>query len=119
VLSCCALAVTGGYVAFFHNARILTFNVVVAVGLAIVTTLRMAREVNVATAAAAFWLIWFLNLSVPLAIRAITRAMGTYAQRSDEDPLTGLLNRRAFIDAVLDRLSSSQPVHTHVAVLMV
>jgi len=45
--------------------------------------------------------------------------MGTYVQRSEEDDLTGLLNRRAFTDAVSNRLANPPPAHSHLAVVMV
>src|SRR5262249_22317384 len=45
-----------------------------------------------------------LNVAVPLAIRGTSKAMSQYAMRSHEDPLTGLLNRRGFIDAVSRRI---------------
>jgi diguanylate cyclase (GGDEF)-like protein len=118
-LACTAMAVTGGYIAFFHSPRLLLFNGAIAVAVAIAAVLRLAREFNVATAASAFWVINFINLSIPLAIWGISRAMGTYVQRSEEDPLTGLLNRRAFTDAVTHRLVHSPPAHAYLAVVMI
>ncbi|PRC46028.1 hypothetical protein C6A85_92175, partial [Mycobacterium sp. ITM-2017-0098] len=81
VLACSATAVTGGYIAFFHNTKLLVFNFAVAVATATSATWRLGSETNIATAVAAFWLIWFVNLTVPLAIRSMARAMGTYAAR--------------------------------------
>jgi hypothetical protein len=45
-----------------------------------------------------------LTLAFPLAIRAMSRAMADYAMRAEQDPLTGLLNRRGFVDTVSSRL---------------
>jgi diguanylate cyclase len=118
-LACTPTAVTGGYSAIFHRPKILLFNGVVAVAIAITAVLRLAREANVAAAISAFWLINFLNLSVPLAVWGMSRAMGVYAQRSEEDALTGLLNRRAFTETVSNRLANPPRVHTHLAVVMV
>jgi diguanylate cyclase (GGDEF)-like protein len=118
-LACTAMAVTGGYIAFFHGPRLLLFNGAVAVAVATDAVLRLAHESNLATAASAFWLTTFLNLSVPLGIWGISRAMGTYVQRSEKDALTGLLNRRAFTDAVRNRLTDPPPGHAHLAVVMV
>jgi len=118
-LASTATAVTGGYIAFLHRPKILAFNGVVAVAIATTAVLRLAREADIATAVTALWLIWFLNLSVPLAIWGMSQAMGTYAQRSEEDALTGLLNRRAFTEAISNRLANSTPAHTHLAVVMV
>lgn len=118
-LACTAMAVTGGYIAFFHGPKLLLFNSLVALGATVTAVLRLAHEANIATAASALWINTFLNLSVPLGIWGMSRAMGTYVQRSEEDPLTGLLNRRAFTDAVGHRLANPPPAHTHLAVVMV
>jgi diguanylate cyclase (GGDEF)-like protein len=118
-LACTAMAVTGGYIAFFHSPRLLIFNGAVAVAVATIAAVRLAHEASVATAASAFWINAFLNLSVPLGIWGVSRAMEMYVQRSEKDALTGLLNRRAFTDAVIERLMNPPPGHAHLAVLMV
>jgi diguanylate cyclase (GGDEF)-like protein len=118
-LGCTAMAITGGYIAFFHSAKLFAFNLVIAVAIAIAATIRLAGQTDFTTAAAAFWLIWLLNVAVPLTLRGTARAMEEYAARSDEDPLTGLLNRRGFIDAINAQLASPQPTATHLTVLMV
>lgn len=119
VLACSATAVTGGYIAFFHNTRLLLFNFVVCIAITVSATWRLAVDTNIATAVGAFWLIWFLNLTVPLAIRGMARAMGAYAKRSHADPLTGLLNRRGFADAVSRQLVSAREAAGHLGLLMV
>jgi diguanylate cyclase (GGDEF)-like protein len=118
-LGCAATAVTGGYIAFFHNNRLLMFNFTIAMAVAVFAVVRLISQSNFATAAAAFWLIWLLNVSVSLGIRGTTHAMSQFALRSDSDPLTGLLNRRGFDEAVEGVLSSAHPSDTHLAVLMV
>ncbi|MCT7659595.1 GGDEF domain-containing protein [Mycobacterium deserti] len=118
-LGCTALAVTGGYIAFFHTNKLLLFNFAIAVAAAVAAGVRLAEQTNIATALAAFWLIWLLNSAVPLGIRGTTLAMSQYAVRSDEDPLTGLLNRRGFDEAVGGVLAGARPGDTHLAVLMV
>lgn len=118
-LGCTAMAITGGYIGLFHSARLLILNFTLAMAIAIVATTRLANETDIMTATEAFSLIWLLNVAVPLAIRGTSRAMGEYAIRSDEDPLTGLLNRRGFIDAIHARLADPSPAATHLTVLMV
>ena len=117
-LICSALAVTGGYIALFHSPRMLLLNSLVVVATATVAVLRLADQTDFATAAAAFWLIWYPNFSVPLIIWGVSQAMGTYVERAEQDPLTGLLNRRAFTEAVPVRLVDHDAAHTHLAVLM-
>ncbi len=118
-LACTAMAVPGGYIAFFHGPKLMLFNSLVAAAVVTTAVLRLAHEANMATAASALWINVFLNVSVPLGIWGMVRAMGMYAQRSEEDGLTGLLNRRAFTDAVRHRLENPPPAHTHLAVVMV
>ena len=117
-LSCSALAVTGGYIALFHSPRLLILHGLVVGATATYAVLRLAGEADFAGAAAAFWLIVFPNFSVPLITWGMSQAMGTYVQRAEQDPLTGLLNRRAFTDAVTLRLANPAAVHTHLAVML-
>lgn len=118
VLTCTAAAITGGYIGFFHNTRALLFNIVVGLAVSALAACRLGRETDIATAFAAFWIMWLINTSVPLAIRGTARAMSQYATRSDEDPLTGLLNRRAFLEVVERRLVTGM-VSDHLVVIMV
>lgn len=118
-LGCAAMAVTGGYIAVFHSGRVLMLNTALAVAITATTVLRLASATNGATAAAALGLIVLLNASAPLTIRALSRALVLYARRSDEDPLTGLLNRRGFVDAVSRRIDTPESAHTHLTVLMI
>jgi hypothetical protein len=108
-LACTAGAVTGSYLAVFHSPRALPFNIplfniAAALATAVVAAYRLAEQTHPATAVTAFWLMWLLNIAVPLAIRGASKAMSQYAMRSHQDPLTGPLNRRGFIDAVSRRI---------------
>jgi diguanylate cyclase (GGDEF)-like protein len=47
------------------------------------------------------------------------RALRVYAIRSDTDPLTGLLNRRAFVETVTRRLAGRGSGRTYATVVMV
>jgi diguanylate cyclase (GGDEF)-like protein len=118
-LACTALAIPGCYIAVFHSPKLLVFNGLVAVVVTTMAVLRLAQEVSLAAAASAFWLNTFLNFWLPLGIWGMSRAMGTYAVRSEEDALTGLLNRRAFTEAVSNRLANPPPTHSHLVVVMV
>jgi diguanylate cyclase len=116
---CVAAATTGGYIAFLHSNKMLAFNFAVVLAIDSLTTLRLARETNFADAVGSFWLVLFVNLSVPIAIRGASRAIWLYATRSSEDPLTGLLNRRAFTEKLLSRLGERAATDTHLHVLLV
>jgi diguanylate cyclase (GGDEF)-like protein len=90
-----------------------------ALAVSIATAVHLAREIDIGTGIAAFWVISMLNLSFPLAMRGMSRAMGTYAVRADEDSLTGLFNRRGFIAALTRRLADPPADDTHLIVAMV
>jgi diguanylate cyclase (GGDEF)-like protein len=107
-LACTALAITGGYIAFFHNTKWLLANMTLALGVAVAAAYRLAKTTDVPTAAGAFWVIWLLNLAVPLAIRGMSGAIADYSQRSGQDALTGLLNKRFFVDAVTNQLTAER-----------
>lgn len=117
-LACAALVVTGGYVALFHGPRLVMLNGLVVAAAATIAVLRLADQADLATAAAAFWLICYLNFSVPLVMWGMLQATATYVQRAEQDPLTGLLNRRAFGESVADRLAHHAATHTYLAVMM-
>ena len=116
---CMATAVTGGYIAFLHSNRLLVLNFALALGINTLTTLRLTDQVDLATAIGSFWLTLFINVSVPIAIHGASRAIWVYAARSTTDPLTGLLNRRAFTDTLLARLHNEPGNHTHLIVLLI
>ena len=118
-LACTLTAVTGAYSAIFHRRQIVLFHGMGAVAITIAAVVRVAREVSVAAAVSAFLVINFVNVSVLLGAWGMWRAMGGYVRRSEEDPLTGLLNRRAFTEMVSNRLANPPRGHTHLTVVMV
>lgn len=118
-VGCCAMATNSGYVALFHSNRFLAFSATMAAVVTVATAVHLAREVDVGTGLAAFWVISMLNVSFPVAMRGMSRAMGTYAERADEDPLTGLFNRRAFIAALTRRLGDPDADDIHLTMTMV
>jgi diguanylate cyclase (GGDEF)-like protein len=113
------MATNSGYVALFHNNKFLAFSVTLAGIVTVATAVHLAREVDVGTGLAAFWVIAMLNVSFPVAMRGMSRAIGTYAERADEDSLTGLFNRRAFVAALTRRLGNPRADDTHLTMTMV
>jgi diguanylate cyclase (GGDEF)-like protein len=101
-----AFAVLSGYIAFFHTARYLAFNFGVAsVSVCILVGRLTLNTADVALAGCALALILILNVSVPLAIQILVHALGTDVSMADRDPLTGLLNRRAFRRATVNLIT--------------
>ena len=99
-LSCTAFAITGAYLAFFHSVKLMTANVVLALATGAALTVRIADAVGWSVALSAFWTLWLLNTAVPIAVRCMAWALTHYVERANTDPLTGLLNRRGFLDEV-------------------
>jgi diguanylate cyclase (GGDEF)-like protein len=118
-VGCCAMATNSGYVALFHSNKFLVFSAALAAVVSVATGVHLARESDIGTGLAAFWVVAMLNLSFPLAMRGMSRAMGTYAERADEDSLTGLFNRRGFIAALTRRLGDPRPGDTHLTMVMI
>lgn len=104
--SCAALAVSGGYLAFFHSTRLMTANMLVALSIAAIHAVDLAAQGQVILAVSLYFLVLELNAGVPLAIQIVVRALGFDLIQSDRDPLTGLLNRRSttreIVAAILD-----------------
>ena len=116
-LACLPMAVTGGYTAVFHSPRMLLSHSAVAVAITIAAVVRLARQDDI-PALAAFWLINFVTLSVSLGFWGMSRGIRTYAHRSDQDALTGLLNRRALTNVLGERVAHPPPTHSRLGVLM-
>ncbi|CAN5802719.1 GGDEF domain-containing protein [soil metagenome] len=108
VVAATAFAVTGGYIACFHTAPYLTYNFAVAGYVAALQAIRYAHDGDVALALSAVFLVLVLNAAVPLGLQDVVHALGGDVLRADRDPLTGLLNRRAFFDRI-DSLMLSRP----------
>lgn len=119
MMACMALAVTGGYLAFFHTAPYMFTNFMVAVVVGGVAAARVAASGEVVLAISAYFLVAELNLAVPLAIQIVVRALGIDLLESDRDPLTGLLNRRAFQHAVVGLLIARRDGDSFLALAMI
>ncbi len=106
LMACAALAVSGGYLAFFHSAQLVAVNLFVALSVASMHVMHLVADGEAVLALTMFFLVLELNAGVPLAIQIMVHALGLDLIQSDRDPLTGLLNRRSFertvVAAVLD-----------------
>ena len=119
LMACAALAVSGGYFAFFHSARLVTANLVVAIVVATTHVWAMATHGELVLALTMVFLVVELNAGVPLAIQIMVHALGIDLIKSDRDPLTGLLNRRSFQRAVVATVLDGQRAGSYLAFAMI
>ncbi|MCW0191545.1 MAG: GGDEF domain-containing protein [Rhodococcus sp.] len=96
-------SVIGGYIAFFHNARIQSLHMlwVFVVVIGIVTRISVVENYSdVPVLIALTVLVGAAIYVIPFACQFIFSILGTDALNSQLDPLTGLLNRRGLADEV-------------------
>ncbi|MCV7062196.1 GGDEF domain-containing protein [Mycolicibacterium vaccae] len=96
LLGCIAFATIGAYAAFFHSTRMVLGIVVFAAAVAFSRAVMLAGDGRTALAAVDFFLVVQANIAMPVAIHTLLRALRGDLVDADLDPLTGLLNRRAF-----------------------
>lgn len=96
LIGCIAFATSGGYIAFFQTSKYVLYNFTVAAGVALYQAIRLAHSGHTALAGVDLFLVLQVNIALPMAITVLIRAMGNDLALADRDPLTGLLNRRAF-----------------------
>lgn len=118
LMSCCALSVTGGYIAFFHTAKYMVLNFWLAAAIGAWQAVRLAATGQPMLAFTSYFLVLELNVIVPCAIQIVVRAVWVDLLRANRDPLTGLLNRRACDRAVVGRMLAGAN-HMLLAVAMV
>ncbi len=118
LMACAGLAVTGGYVALFHNARYMAVNLLLAVAVGAVQVVRLVNAGEPMLGIDSYLLVLELNVIVPFAIQIVVRALGVDLLRANRDPLTGLMNRRACNRAIIGRMLTSAD-HLFLAVAMV
>jgi diguanylate cyclase (GGDEF)-like protein len=117
-MACSALAIPGGYLAFFHTARYMVLNFCLASLIAGWQAARLAAAGQAVLAFSGYFLVLELNVIVPLAIQIVVRALWLDLLRANRDPLTGLLNRRACNRAVVGQILGGAH-HMFLAVAMI
>ncbi|WP_319450684.1 MULTISPECIES: GGDEF domain-containing protein [unclassified Mycobacterium] len=96
VLACAGFATISGYIALFHAPWLMVSNLVFVIGVTAVPATALASEDGVVRAVCASAVVLVLNVAVPFGIQIIVQTLGVDLLKADRDPLTGLLNRRAF-----------------------
>ena len=96
LLGSCAFAVLGGYIAFFHTARYMVVNLVIALTTVVTIAARLTRTYDIFVAGCGLMLVVVLNVAFPVAVQWLVHALASELRQSSRDALTGLLIRRAF-----------------------
>ncbi|MEB4212243.1 GGDEF domain-containing protein [Mycobacterium sp. 94-17] len=104
LMGCTTFGAIGGYIAFFHSARWMVLNALTAFGTATVLAVRLAAHDEVLSITKAL-LVAAVVIAVPITCQAMFQVLGVDIARSDIDPLTLLLNRRAFYRKTQELLS--------------
>lgn len=119
MLGCVAFTSIGAYLAFFHTTRSVVWNVAVAAAVATWAFLRLSDAGRTALGAVDLWLILQINVAVPLAIGILWGALRGDLIQADHDPLTDLLNRRAFQRQTLDMIARRCQEHRYLVVALI
>lgn len=119
LIGCIAFATFGAYMAFFHTTGFVLYNFAVAAGVGLFEAGRLANAGHPSLAVVDLWLVLEVNIALPLAIAVLVRALAGDLLRADRDPLTGLLNRRAFAHNALGMMLARRGIDAHLVVLVV
>ncbi|MGF2952130.1 diguanylate cyclase domain-containing protein [Mycobacterium sp. THU-M116] len=119
LIGCIAFATSGAYVAFFHNTGWMLYNFGVAAVVATVQATRLAMTGHPALAWVDWWLIVEVNVALPLGGQILVRALAGDLLRADTDPLTGLLNRRAFRRKALGMIQTRSSNANYLMVMLI
>jgi diguanylate cyclase (GGDEF)-like protein len=116
---CIAFATFGAYFAFFHTTGFVLYNFAVAAAVGSGAAAALAGSGHPSLAGVELWLVIEVNIALPLAIRVLVRALSGDLLRADRDPLTGLLNRRAFQHEVLGMILARRGIDSHLVVMLI
>ena len=97
-LGCTAFATVSGYIAIFHTAFLMSTAAVVMAMVSVFPAVALASTGGVVRAVCAYGLVLVVNVAVPYGVQIFIKALGGDLLEADRDPLTGLLNRRAFYE---------------------
>jgi diguanylate cyclase (GGDEF)-like protein len=119
LLACTAFVAVSGYIAVFHTAPFMVANAVVVVVVPVVPVIALMTTHGVVRAVTEYWLVVAVNIAVPFGIQILVRALGVDLLNADRDPLTGLLNRRAFYERTGQLVAAHGYTDSHLVVAMI
>lgn len=109
LMGCTVFAVIGGFLAYFHAVAHVIANFCVGMTCAAITAGRLVADTSdISLTVAAILPVLALNVGVPFGIHSLVHSLRIDLKNSDRDPLTALLNRRSFYNAVHELTSVSR-----------
>ena len=108
LLGCIAFTTIAAYVAFFHSPSMVLGVFLVVAAVALSQVVELAEDGRIALATVDLFLVLQANLAVAISICSLLRTVKGDLAAADLDPLTGLLNRRAFRMRIPGLLSHHQ-----------
>ena len=102
LIQCVLFVLIGGYIAYFHNARLQAVHIALSIVVLAVVGRKVAVYADPALATALCLIIATGIVVIPFACQFVLSLLGSDADSSDVDPLTGLLNRRGLQRAVVE-----------------
>ncbi|MCK0172711.1 GGDEF domain-containing protein [Mycolicibacterium sp. F2034L] len=109
LVGCVSFATMAAYIAFFHSTALVVYNFLVTTAVAVSAAWRIALTGHPAMGIVDLFIVLQINVAMPVAIYVLVRALRKDLVRAEEDPLTGLLNRRAFFLHSAKLLTGQQP----------
>ncbi|UNB54597.1 diguanylate cyclase [Mycolicibacterium sp. YH-1] len=109
LLGCVAFTAIAGYAAFFHSTRVVLGVFLVITAVALTPTVQLASQGRIALSTVDLFLVLQANIAVAVAIHTLLRTVKRDLAVADLDPLTGLLNRRAFRRQLSAQVSQASP----------
>lgn len=121
LMGCTVFAVIGGFLAYFHAIAHVLANFGVAAVTAAITATRLATDTgDLALTAAAVLTVTAVNVGVPFGVHSFVHSLRIDLRNTDRDPLTGLLNRREFYNAVHEMIrAQTHPADARLNITMI
>jgi diguanylate cyclase (GGDEF)-like protein len=120
LLACTSFVAVSAYVAIFHTPVLLVANTAVAVLVPIAPAVELAAASGGAVRATCLYLLVLaVNFAVPFGIQLLIQALGADLLEADRDPLTGLLNRRAFYERACQLVAAYGRSDSHLVVALI
>ena len=119
MLLCCAFVLPASYIAFAHTARSAAYNFQLAMVVTAVQAVRLVQDGQGVLAGCAMWLVLALTVTVPASIQIIVHSLGIDLLEADSDPLTLVLNRRAFMLKAQELVNRGRGTDTYLMTMVI